>query len=78
MDNASFITNETDPVLKALREAIRIVPETKYSKIKVDADESLVTPILSGSDLDGGFFTTKKFVKLNKLYIILIIFSQSL
>ena len=62
MDNTSILSNESDPVIKALRDMIRLVPETKYSKIKVDADQSLVTPILEGRELEGGYITTKKIV----------------
>ena len=62
MDNTSLLSNETDPVIKALRDMIRLVPETKYSKIKVDADQSLLTPIIEGPYTEGGYITTKKIV----------------
>lgn len=64
MDNNSILSNETDPVLKALRDMIRLVPETRYTKIKVDADESLLNPILKGRSIDGGTITTKKIVEI--------------
>lgn len=64
MDNSSFLSNETDPVIKALRDMIRLVPETRFSKLKVDADESLLNPILTGKDINGGNITTQKMVFL--------------
>ena len=64
MDNSSINSNDTDPIVKALRDMIRLVPETKYSRLKIDADQSLVTPILEGSYVDGGYITTKKIVEI--------------
>ncbi len=74
MDNASILPNETDPVIKALRDMIRLVPETKYSKIKVDADQSLLTPILEGSYSEGGYITTKKIVAFFLFFFLKICF----
>jgi hypothetical protein len=70
MDNSSITSNETDPIVKALRDMIRLVPETKYSRLKVDADESLVTPFLEGSYVEGGYITTKKTVNYFKTFYI--------
>lgn len=81
MDNTSIISNETDPIIRALRDMIRLVPETKYSKIKVDSDESLLTPILEGNFFEGGKITPKKTVILLFFfcyfyYLSFIIYSQ--
>lgn len=62
MDNASFDTNDTNPAMKVLKELMKLNPDTKYSKLKIDADETLLTAIMEGSAINGGFISTEKLV----------------
>ena len=63
-------TRESDPALEAIKAVLRMVPETKFSKPKVDADVSILAPILSGSAKDGGVIneTAKVFLSWNSIF----------
>ena len=47
-------SRDTDPALEAIKAVLRMVPETKFSRPKIDADVSVVSPVISGSAKDGG------------------------
>ena len=60
-------TRESDSDLEAIKAFLRMVPETKFAKPKVDTDVSILAPILSGSAKDGGVIneTAKVFLSWN-------------
>ncbi len=60
-------TREADPALEAIKAVLRMVPETKFSKPKVDADVSILSPTLSGSAKDGGVINETAKVKMSTL-----------
>jgi hypothetical protein len=62
MDSNSFDTNDTNPAMKILKEIMKINPDTKYSKLKIDTDETLLTALMDGPVLNGGFVSTEKLV----------------
>lgn len=45
---------KSDAIANAINELIKLDPETKISKPKVDSDESILTAILGGDFMNGG------------------------
>jgi len=66
MDINSFDTNDTNPTMKAIKEIMKLNLDTKYSKLKIDADETLLTAIVEGTPINGGFISTEKLVNTMK------------
>lgn len=51
----SETSSEDEKIIDALRDMIRMVPETKISKPKVDTDETILEPVLGGKAAWGGY-----------------------
>ena len=58
-------------MLDALKSIIKSVPKTRFSKPRIDSDESIMNPLLSGRAAIGGELSnepmvTNKILKINE------------